>query len=103
MNTRTRKFQILCIEDNEANMLVVERIAESQSFDLIKAYTAEEGIALARKSRPDVILMDMHLPGMDGLEATQLLKGEEDLQNIPVIAVTASSVYDRKRCTLAGC
>jgi CheY-like chemotaxis protein len=94
---------VLCIEDNEANMLVIQRIMESQSMKLIPAFTAEEGIELARKYRPNLILMDLNLPGMDGLTATQILKRDIALQEIPIIAVTASSAITAQTCFDAGC
>jgi two-component system cell cycle response regulator DivK len=102
MNTM-RKFAVLCIEDNDANMLVIERIIESQAFELFKAASAESGIELARQHHPDLILMDMNLPGIDGLEATQRIKKDHTLAHIPIIAVTASSVYTRELCLSKGC
>jgi CheY-like chemotaxis protein len=96
-------LSILCIEDNAANMLVVRRIVESQAFHLITATDAEEGIRLAQTQHPSLILMDMNLPGMDGLEATRRIKQIPHIAHIPIIAVTASSVYDREVCLGAGC
>jgi len=96
-------FSILCIEDNDANMLVIQRIVESQAFHLFKANTAEAGIAMARQYPPDLILMDMNLPGIDGLEATRLLKRDTQLSHIPVIAVTASTMISREVALAAGC
>jgi CheY-like chemotaxis protein len=100
----TSSFQILCIEDNPVNMLVVQRILESQSFvEILQATSAEEGIQLARKHVPNMILMDLALPGMDGLMATRIIKEDAELQHIPIIAVTASSLYSKEDCLNAGC
>jgi two-component system, cell cycle response regulator DivK len=99
----SQKFSILCIEDNAANMLVVQRIVESQAFHLIQAGTAEEGMEKAIVERPNIILMDMNLPGMDGLEATRIIKQNASLAHVPIIAVTASSVYTKEKCVEAGC
>ena len=97
------KFSILCIEDNDANMLVVQRIVESQAFHLIQAGTAEEGMQKAATEHPNLILMDMNLPGMDGLEATRIIKENPTIAHIPIVAVTASSVYTKEKCVLVGC
>jgi two-component system cell cycle response regulator DivK len=94
---------VLCIEDNPANMLVVQRILESKAFKLIKAESGEEGIELARHYHPDLILVDINLPGIDGLTVTRTMKQETALRNIPVIAVTASSMYSKQDCLAAGC
>src|SRR5258707_10305436 len=95
-------FSVLCVEDNEANMLVVQRIVESKAFELLKAQTAEEGIALAHKHHPNLILMDIHLPGMDGFEATRLMKLDHSLRDTPIIAVTADTNYSKSTCLAAG-
>lgn len=96
-------FSVLCIEDNEANMLVLERILASNAFTIFKATTAEEGLELAQTHKPDLILMDIGLPGMDGLSATRLLKSDSTMRHIPIIAVTASAVHGPEECYRAGC
>jgi CheY-like chemotaxis protein len=96
-------FSILCIEDNAANMLVVQRIVESQAFHLLTATNAEEGIRIAVRERPHLIEMDMNLPGMDGLEATRQIKKIPQIATVPIIAVTASTFYDKELCLAAGC
>lgn len=95
-------YTVLCIEDNAINMLVIERISESGSYSLIKADSAEEGIKLAREHGPDLILMDINLPGMDGLTATRLIKQDPSIAHIPIIAVTSSNV-SLQECLDAGC
>lgn len=94
---------ILYVEDNEANMLVIQRIMDSKAFKLIPAFNAEDGLLLAQKHLPNLILMDIHLPGMDGLTATRLLKENPQLRHIPVIAVTASTQILEEDCLDAGC
>lgn len=94
---------VLCVEDNAANMLIIQRIMDGRSMKLIPAYSAEEGLELARKHQPNLILMDINLPGMDGLTATRLLKKDALLQSIPVVAVTASTEVTPEDCLEAGC
>jgi CheY-like chemotaxis protein len=94
---------VLCVEDNDANMLVIERISEVNNYKLIKAADAEEGIQLAREHMPDLILMDINLPGIDGLTATRLIKQDAAIAHIPIIAVTASSAISVQECLSAGC
>jgi CheY-like chemotaxis protein len=82
-------YTVLCIEDNATNMLVLEKILASRAFSVLKAETAEDGLALAKGHYPDLILMDINLPGMDGFEALAHLRKDKSLSKIPVIAVTA--------------
>lgn len=96
-------FSVLCIEDNEANMLVLERILASQAWTVYKAGSAEDGLVMAHEHRPNLILMDIGLPGMDGLSATRQIKDQQALKHIPVIAVTASAAYGAEDCMRAGC
>lgn len=96
-------YRVLCVEDNDVNMLVIERISENGSYQLIKATNAEEGIYLAKVHQPDLILMDIQLPGMDGLTATRIIKEDPAIAHIPVIAVTASSGVSVQDCLDAGC
>jgi two-component system cell cycle response regulator DivK len=95
---------ILVVEDNPANMTLCVFLLESAGHTVFKASNAEAGLTLARNERPDLILMDIQLPGMDGLEATSLLKQDEVTQNIPVIALTALVMKgDEERIRAAGC
>lgn len=96
-------FTVLYIEDNDANRLVIQRIVENWSFNLLQAKSAEEGLELARQRRPNLILMDIGLPGIDGLEATRLLKQDPNLKNIPVIAITGATSIDPQEYLDAGC
>ena len=96
--------KVLIVEDNPANMTLAIFLLESAGHAVIHATDAEAGLTLARDEQPDLILMDIQLPGMDGLEATALLKGDEATQAIPVIALTALAMKgDEERIRAAGC
>ena len=95
---------VLVVEDNPANMTLVIFLLESVGHAVINARDAEAGLTLAREEQPDLILMDIQLPGMDGLEATALLKRDETTRAIPVIALTALAMKgDEERIRAAGC
>jgi two-component system, cell cycle response regulator DivK len=95
---------ILIVEDNPTNMKLSTFVLESADHTVISATDAEIGLALARARHPDLILMDIQLPGMDGLEATALLKADETTRGIPVIALTALAMKgDEERIRAAGC
>jgi two-component system cell cycle response regulator DivK len=94
---------ILIVEDNDKNLKLVRDVLQVKGYSTLEAGTAEEGIRLARERRPDLILMDIHLPGMSGLEALKLLRADALTAAMPVIAVTASVMQqDRKQITEAG-
>jgi two-component system, cell cycle response regulator DivK len=96
--------RVLIIEDNPANMTLAVFLVQSAGHTVISATDAETGLALARDEHPNLILMDIQLPGMDGLEATALLKGDEATRAIPVIALTALAMKgDESRIRAAGC
>ena len=95
---------VLVIEDDELNMKLVREILLLGPYKPIEAPDAETGISFARKYRPDLILMDVHLPKMDGLSATRLILDDEDLREIPVVALTALAMpEDRQKALEAGC
>ena len=95
---------ILVVEDNPANLELVAFLLESASHVVISAPDAEAGLTLARSEQPALILMDIQLPGMDGLVATGLLKADETTRDIPVIALTALAMKgDEERIRAAGC
>ena len=95
---------ILIIEDNASNMTLARFLLESAGHAVLSAVDAEAGLTLARDRRPDLILMDIQLPGMDGLEATSLLKGDAATRDIPVLALTALAMKgDEERIRAAGC
>lgn len=96
--------RILMIEDNAANMKLAVFLLEQAGHEAIQTRDAEEGIRIAREQRPDLILMDIHLPGMDGLAATRLLKGNFATRDIKVVALTASAMAgDEEKIKAAGC
>jgi two-component system cell cycle response regulator DivK len=94
---------ILIVEDNEKNMKLVRDVLQVKGYTTLEAITAEDGIRLAQERNPDLILMDIHLPGMNGIEALGVLRADPATASIPVIAVTASVMQqDRKLITDAG-
>ncbi len=96
--------KVLLVEDNAANMTLATFLLQSVGHSVIMATDAEAGVALASAEQPDLILMDIQLPGMDGLRATALLKGDAVTRGIPVIALTALAMKgDEERIRAAGC
>ena len=95
---------ILVIEDNELNMKLVRGILITNKYRVIEAVDAETGIQLTREHHPDLILMDIQLPGMDGLEATRIVKADPALNDIPVLALTSYAMQgDEEKAIAAGC
>ncbi|HTB59229.1 MAG TPA: response regulator [Polyangia bacterium] len=96
--------RVLLIEDNATNMELAIFLLQSAGHTVLSASDAEGGLMLARAERPELILMDIQLPGMDGLEATALLKKDLATHDIPVIALTALAMKgDEERIRAAGC
>lgn len=96
--------RILVVEDNRDNMILIVDILESLDYNVIQAEDGERGVSLADSERPDLILMDLSLPKMDGWTATRMIKENDDLKHIPIIALTAHAmVGDRERALEAGC
>jgi two-component system cell cycle response regulator DivK len=96
--------KVLIVEDNVANMKLATFLLQSAGHIVLSASDAEGGLTLARGEQPHLILMDIHLPGMDGLEATALLKRDAATRAIPVIALTALAMKgDEERIRAAGC
>ena len=94
---------VLIVEDNERNLKLVRDILQVKGYATIEAGTAEDGIVLAAEKKPDLILMDIQLPGMSGIEALKVLRADAKTAAIPVVAVTASVMQqDRKLITEAG-
>src|SRR5262245_52844009 len=94
---------ILIIEDNEVNRVLVRDMLRFKGYRTLEAQSAEEGIRVAREKRPALILMDFHLPKMNGIEAFKALRADAETSAIPVIAVTASAMpEDRKKILEAG-
>jgi len=96
--------RVLVVEDSPANMTLAVFLLESAGHTVLMATDAEAGLMLARDEQPNLILMDIQLPRMDGLEATQLLKQQDVTRTIPVIALTALAMKgDEERIRAAGC
>jgi CheY-like chemotaxis protein len=98
------KKRILYIEDNFQNRRLVKRLLTKKGYELIEAEDGLQGIAIAAREKPDLILMDINLPGIDGMEATSRLKSSPDLAHIPIVAVTAQAMRgDREKIIASGC
>ena len=96
--------EILIVEDNEANMRLARLLLVNAGHSVLWAADGETGLTMAREHQPALILMDIQLPGMDGLAATRLLKQNPQTAHIPVIALTAMAMKeDREKTRLAGC
>jgi len=96
--------KVLVVEDNPANMTLAKFLLESVGHTVLLATDAETGLTFARLEQPDLILMDIQLPGMDGLQATGILKRDPATSEIPVIALTALAMKgDEERIRAAGC
>ncbi|AKU93436.1 GAF sensor hybrid histidine kinase [Labilithrix luteola] len=101
---RRKHAVVLVIDDNTTNRRVARAMLESASMEVLEADSAEAGLEIARTSRPDVVLMDIRMPGMDGLDATRAIRRDPNLDGIPVIALSAQAmVGDAERALDAGC
>ena len=95
---------ILYVEDNFENKLFVRRVIESMGHEMLEAETGLDSLKMAAERRPDLVLMDVNIPGMDGLETTTRFKKDPGLSDIPIIALTANAMKgDKERCLAAGC
>ncbi len=98
------KQSILIIEDNEQNMYLTTFLLEKHGFDIYQARSGPAGIEAAHETHPDLILLDIQLPGMDGYQVAGVLKNDPQLKNIPIIAVTSYAMAgDREKILAAGC
>jgi len=96
--------RILVVEDQEDARRIVRDLLAASDYTLVEATTGEEGLALAERERPDLILMDIQLPGLDGYEVTRRIKANPALSHIPIIAVTSYALSgDDKKAYAAGC
>jgi two-component system, cell cycle response regulator DivK len=96
--------RILAIEDHEENRRILRYLLASAGYELIEAATGEEGLSLAASSRPDLILMDIQLPGLDRYEVTRRIKADPALRHIPIIVVTSYALSgDDVKAFQAGC
>ncbi len=96
--------RVLLVEDNELNRDMLSRRLARRGFEVLIAVDGEEGIRMTREQRPDIVLLDMSLPVIDGLEAARQLKADADTHAIPLLALTAHALTeDRERALAAGC
>jgi two-component system cell cycle response regulator DivK len=94
---------VLIVEDNEKNMKLARDVLQAKGYSTVEAVTGEEGVQLAKERKPDLILMDIQLPGISGIEAFKQIRGNASTKDIPVIALTASvTPTDRTAITAAG-
>jgi CheY-like chemotaxis protein len=98
------KPRVLIVEDNVDNYQLVRFLLERAGYDILSAANGREGVEMARRARPDLILMDLAMPEMDGWDATKVLKSDAATRSIPILALTARTLpADRKRAMDAGC
>ncbi|MFQ5657056.1 MAG: response regulator [Candidatus Methylomirabilales bacterium] len=96
--------RILIVEDQEDNRRIMRDLLNSAGYEMIEAVSGEEGVAMAQTQRPDLILMDIQLPGLDGYEATRRIKADPALRQIPIIAVSSYALSgDDVKAVAAGC
>jgi two-component system, cell cycle response regulator DivK len=97
-------MRILYVEDNDDNIYMLKHRLERRDFEVLVAHDGQTGVEAARKHRPDLILLDLGLPVLDGWEAARLLKEDERTRSIPIIALSAHAMDgDRARALAAGC
>jgi CheY-like chemotaxis protein len=95
---------ILVVEDNTLNMKLVRGLIKIGKYHMLEANDAELGIQLVREKRPDLVLMDIQLPGMDGLSATKIIKEDPELKDTPIVALTSYAMQgDKEKALAAGC
>jgi two-component system cell cycle response regulator DivK len=101
---RADAAKVLYIEDSFDSRLLVRRILNAEGYQVLEAENAEQGLAMARGASPDLIMIDINMPEMDGLTLTSMMKADSELSHIPVVAITANVMRgDRERTLAAGC
>jgi len=104
MRRKTEMKRILVVEDNETNLYLIKFILEKSGYEVIEAREGAVGVELAIKEKPDLIIMDLQLPDIDGLEATKRIRASEADSDIPIVALTSYAMAgDRERALAAGC
>jgi two-component system cell cycle response regulator DivK len=94
---------VLIVEDNDKNMKLARDVLQAKGYRTLEAVSGEEGVKLARENKPDLVLMDIQLPGINGIEAFRQIRADEKTKGIPVVALTASvTPTDRSAITAAG-
>jgi two-component system cell cycle response regulator DivK len=95
---------VLFIVDNKINMLLVSRVVEAEGYELLRAEDGPKALVLLEETRPDIILLDVNIPGIHGLDLVRMIREDDRLARIPIIATTANVlVGDKERCLEAGC
>ncbi len=98
------RWTVLYIEDNRENRLLVKRVLEAEGYQVLEAETGPDGIRVARTMLPDLILLDINLPEIDGYEVTAQLRADDELRGVPIVALTANVMKgDREKTLEAGC
>ena len=96
--------KIVYIEDNPQNLRLIKRMLSHTGYEVFEAQTGKDGLALIEELVPDLILLDINLPDIEGTEVAQLVKGDDRLKHIPIIALTANAMHgDRERFLRMGC
>lgn len=104
LDTRRMPPTILVVEDNDMNMQLVEYLLEEAGYGIVKATSGEEALDVAARANPALVLMDIHLPGMDGLSVAREMKQNEKTRHVPILALTAHAMRgDKDRFLEAGC
>ncbi len=104
MRRKTELKRILVVEDNETNMYLIRFMLEKNGYEVIEAREGAAGVKLAIKEKPDLVIMDIQLPDIDGLEATKRIRASEADSEIPIIAITSFAMTgDREKALAAGC
>ncbi len=98
------KFRILVVEDNQQNMYLTRFLLEKNGYEVIEAWDGAQGIKLADQARPDLIIVDIQLPEMDGHQVSRILRSRPALRGVPIVAVTSYAMPgDREKCLASGC
>jgi len=99
-----QRRRILIVEDNDKNMYLMSFILSKKGYEIIKADTGEKGVELALKEKPDLVIMDIQLPGIDGYEATKKIRSSDADGKVPIVAITSYAMAgDRESVIAAGC
>ena len=94
---------VLIVEDNEKNMKLARDVLQAKGYDTLEAVTGEDGVRIAKESKPDLVLMDIQLPGISGIDALKALRSDKNTEKIPIAALTASvTPTDRSQIAQAG-
>jgi two-component system cell cycle response regulator DivK len=96
-------MRILIVEDDESSLELAKRVVEDMGHAVLMASDGSQGLALARSERPDLLLLDLHMPGISGFDVARELRSDERLRAVPIIAISAGTSADRAEAMAAGC